>query len=535
MEEKYIYYLGLENRLEKSFLNIKKKERSHRISLKFIEFSNNEDLSSIFLQLLKTPPHALFLELNNLDQGFKNFILLMKSHSKLCDIRCFIVFQDKDDREQFQGIYSFGMEYGFILGEELDQVLLDVIYLSINPHVKLPQYATVKSLYLESTVSALCKVAHFTEDSVFIETHQSMDLGKIIEIDLNFIGDLKIKYAQVIKIDPFLPLSCFYHSLALKLLFKDAVELNNIKEGTDSCRKQAYLRLIDSLGDKTRLQNKTILIVDRREQTFAEVMGHLGNENYCVKIRNVLSRDPYIVTSFRPELIVFQQDSANFSKSKDPLAINGRDAFKNILSQINQTEGYRPFVFIFNEIEKSEFFRSNYRYQRIIANKKNFEAALIPTLMSYNLPSIKNKKPIYYLKTSDKTSYAQIRLKIFITMISEHTISFYHESELPLYATFKFLMYTDREFYLTVIPPTLELPQKKGMVSHMAVITNITEKEKMELRILVNYLLFLDLKELSALELKSVEKLRAEDLDSKIKQLQIERKSQRNNLADKKK
>ena len=76
-------------------------------------------------------------------------------------------------------------------------------------------------------------------------------------------------------------------------------------------------------------------------------------------------------------------------------------------------------------------------------------------------------------------------------MISEHTITFYHESELPFYTTFKFDIYSDRELYLTVIPPSFELPPKKDMISHMAVITNMTEKDKMELRKLVNYLLFL--------------------------------------------
>ena len=250
----------------------------------------------------------------------------------------------------------------------------------------------------------------------------------------------------------------------------------------------------------------------------------LSSEDYSLKIRNVFSRDPYIVKSFRPDLIVFQQDDdPNSDKNKDPFSFNGQDAFKSILLQVNKVDGYRPFIFIFNEKQNSEIFRNNYHYQRIIANKKNFETSLIPTMMSYNLHIPQKNKPVYYLNASDKASYAQIRLKIFITMISEHTITFFHESELPFYTTFKFHIYSDRELYLTVIPPSFDLPQKKGMVSHMAVITNMTEKDKMEIRKLVNYLISLSEQELLGLELKSVEKLREENLDNKIKQLKQER------------
>ena len=203
MDEKYIYYLGTDNRIENSLQRIKKKEPLLRISLKFIEFYEGKDLASIFLQLLETPPQVLFLELNNFDQNLKSFLLLMKSHTKMCDIRYFIVFQDKTNLKLFQDIYSFGMEYGFIQGDEWDNVLLDAIYLSISPHVKLPKYAMADSLNLESYISSFCKVSHFTEDTVYLETHQAMELGKVVEVDLNFVEDLKVKYAKVINKDPF--------------------------------------------------------------------------------------------------------------------------------------------------------------------------------------------------------------------------------------------------------------------------------------------------------------------------------------------
>ncbi|MCY4524117.1 MAG: hypothetical protein OXB84_05200, partial [Halobacteriovoraceae bacterium] len=135
MEKKYIYYLGETNRIENSFNKIIKKEvYLGHIILRFIRLEE-DDLTSVFSKFLEAPPRALFLELNKFNINFKNFLLLMKSHSKLRNVRYFSVFEEKNILEQIKNIYSFGMEYGFILGEELDDVLRDAIYLSVDSNV----------------------------------------------------------------------------------------------------------------------------------------------------------------------------------------------------------------------------------------------------------------------------------------------------------------------------------------------------------------------------------------------------------------
>ena len=536
MDKKYIYYLGEQNLLKDSFLKIKSQNPNLPIALRFVQFRKDKTLIPIFTKLIESPPHVIFIESVDFNKNLRNFLILIKSHSKLEKTFTFIVFQGKETFQESQKLYLFNADYGLIQGAEMDKILLDAIYLAIDKNITLPQYAIAEKLSFNAEMMSLCKVSQLSNDSIYLETYQTIDNGSIIEIDLD--TEENIKFAKVFLTDSFQPRSNLPHSLVARLLFKNSRELNSLPEEKTSnlCSKASYLRYLPSIKKESCTGDVRILLFDKRIETFTDVMDILDNKDYFFKIQDHLGKNEKIIELFTPGLIIIQKEETeenedNIFDDSTYLHSNTGDVIRIMVDQIRRIRQYTPVLAVFNEETSQEQYRKNVGYNNVVTYKEDFKKSFLPDLLKNHRKPHKKDKTGFYLNPLEEISFARIHLDVIITSLSEHTITFFYKNDLPLFSTYELPSF--RNLYLRIIPSPRHLPRKGDYRHYMAIITNSTEKDKMEMRKLVNYLMFLPENDRQKLELKSVEKLRGEYLERMIRDLEKKRNTQLNQLQKK--
>jgi hypothetical protein len=163
-----------------------------------------------------------------------------------------------------------------------------------------------------------------------------------------------------------------------------------------------------------------------------------------------------------------------------------------------------PIVIIFNNASSSDAFVKIYRYDKLIVFPEEFNFDLLKMLIkNYRKkhPFVENVNK-YNLSSDYEGSYFDIPLPVKITSLTEHEITFLSKHELPYFSVLKFKVPCDA--YLTIVPEIRELPHVPEFFHYMGFINGIVEKDKMELRQLVNYIVTAPKEELAELELSKV-------------------------------
>ena len=161
-----------------------------------------------------------------------------------------------------------------------------------------------------------------------------------------------------------------------------------------------------------------------------------------------------------------------------------------------------------------------------MVNKKSFALDYVTMIVN----EFQKNKPVgtdtKYLIPPDERTLFNIHNKIVLTSISENKVTFLFAGTLKDFATLR--IPDPLNIYVTVIPsnlPTEGVPA--GHNHYTGLISNTSEKEKMELRKLVNLLIKLNLDEESPLILKSVKELTEDGIESKSLELEIIREEQK--------
>ncbi len=502
------------------------------LKCRFKILNYDKEFQTLFTNIISFSPDVILIEITNVDSDLLSFLILLKSHSKLKSSRIIAIFPDKNNLDQYSDIYSFGVEYGFIAGEESNKIIGDIgIFLDSSKYKPTP-YAQAKNLYIPANSQFLAKVSHLSEDDLFIETSLLLKENDCIEATLNFDESLSLKFFKVIQNSYFLPRSCFSSSAKLKILYEGDADLKSEVVGKLSSKKDV-INFLANIKPQSYLRNDPALIIDNRPDTLANLIYELNVNNRYIKITNSYSDFEDQFSIFLPQIICFQMDLETEDMAEDDcLRVNGPTTFNLLIQKIKSISGYDPYILVFHEKSRNQAYRKAHSYEKIIVNKKSFELNYLSMIIDEFQKNHPVSGDVIYLKPPDPKTIIKIHKELIITSISENQLTFLYEGDLNTYSTFK--LSDPLNIYVTIIPSDQVLESKKSHKHYLGLITNTSEEEKMELRKLVNLLIKVELSEGETFTLKSVRDLREDIIKSKTLELKKMRIVQKTELALKK-
>lgn len=519
MKKKSILYLGQSKKFNDFFYSDVQK-KSLQLDYELIEFNyhDNSQLPEIVDILFTNYPSLIFLEVLKFDKEIINFLLMIKFHSKLRQVKIFTCFSDQENLYELEDLYSFGLEYGYLQDEEAKVVFTDALYLSEYQEIELLEFATVNSIRVPAQIYSLAKMNSISGDHLYLESSIPMIESNNVNIQFKNFPEYKHTRFKVVSTESFQPRSLFSYSSSIRPIDEDENYLSN---------NIPYKEI-----EGTYPRNERILVIDNRDETFKKLIPYLNTKENNLNITDTLDDYQVKLKKLIPQIIFYQmQEEADDLDPEEVSRLNGPTSFQKLVFLINQIPGYNPYILIFNENSRTRAYRKAFRYDAMITNSNNFKLSHIEFILKgymKNKPLDSNRS---YFFSPDKRTVALIELEITITSLSEHYITFLYEENLQHFSSLR-LNTPSFSTYLTIIPPTRELEKKGTQSHHMAILTNTSEKEKMEIRKLVNMMLKLAIDEKTEFSLRSVDELRSEIILAKKEELDEQRTQEKKVLDE---
>jgi hypothetical protein len=458
MAKDSILYIG-----NKDHSNFDNKEVKAILSLNLIYIRYEEGFESLFNTVLKTIPSLILIDIPEVTHSFLSFLILLKSHSLIQNIKIIGLFSDKDGFSKHSDLYSFGLEYSFLRSEEKKRMLYDIGYIINSSNFEPEKYATVNSLNIIAKVSFLAKVSHISDKFLEIETSMNLTINSLVEIKSFLKESYPLTFFKVANKNTFLPRSYFSGTCSLQVLYQGDEQEFDIKDILPS--RQDYQKLLKELTKNSFRRNDPALIIDQRSETLIELLDELNTNNSYIKITNTITGLDELIPIFLPQIICYQMEDEPENYTDDELLkYNGRTSFNKLLLIIKSIPNYNPFVLVFGDKSRSQAYRKAYLYNKIIVNKKPLELEYLLMIIQEYQSSRPIKDNIIYFKSPDPRTIIEIKDEIHITSISENIITFLSDKELNMYTTFK--IDVPLNIYITVVPKNINLENKNNLIHY---------------------------------------------------------------------
>jgi hypothetical protein len=483
---------------------------------------HNEEIENQFSNIVRLKPKVLLIEVIRVNADFLSFLLLIKSHTALKKTKVVAIFGDRRESEEQSDIYSFGVDIGFVLGEDEDKFIGDIKFLLSQEGQDIFEYATAGNLFVPTEVSFLSKVSHLDKNTVYLESSLNLFENDLVEGGFNF-KRLNLRYFKVQQKNSFLPRSYFSNTYELSIQFNpnsEDVSRDKLTNGV------LYDRYLHKVRGKALLRNDPVLVFDRRVETFSDLIHELNVNNRFIKISDSVQDMAPQIKIFRPEIICYQmEEEKNTLSEEENLSFIGRASFTKLLATVKSIPNYNPYLVVFNDRSRSKAYRKAYGHDKIIVNKKDFDLEYLYMLLEEYQKANEPVKEQYFFRPPDKTTLFSVFDNIVITSLSENKINFIYNGVLNDYTTFR--VFGALNIFVTVVPQQGNPIKKSGGLEYCGLVTNTDESDRMELRKLVNLLIQMNSSPENPLVLKSVKDLREDFLHLKLQELHDMREEQK--------
>lgn len=499
MKKKIICYTGSSDQ----FVNELKKTlatglKGKEIDLIRKEFNGEEDIPQVFTDFLNISPDLVFFEIKKLSQKMVNFIAHLKTHSKTNKTFISCIFSDKDSIKKIPNLHTLGIVYSCIKGDDYAQTLLDSIYIAFSDSVTLPKYATASGVKIHTKSTHHARINYITDTDMAVITSVPCKGEEVVPLNVYLFGHSNFSEFKV-KACLDKPYRILFH-----LPYSDQEKPT---QGFPS--KKFFSNWLANNKKDFQKKEVNVLVLDNRTKHYHQYIDLLDSNNISLTVRNHLDSDFSIVTQEMPHIIIYQVDHLAEGISEEEVAhhYNTLRTFEGLVQRASAL-AQAPYILVFNSKSNTRAFRKAHRYEKILVHPSSFELDLLEDLAQHFLKVKKEQIGRYYLKDLDKRNIVEFFFDICITSFSEHEITFLSETEFPHFTALTVNM--PQPTYIITVPPTKELEKDKGLFHHMAFIVNAEEKDKMEIRQLVNFILSLEQDQLGEFQMKPVAQLRQE-------------------------
>lgn len=392
---------------------------------------------------------------------------------------------------------------------EIHDVIYDPISLLDVNMAKPSEFVRGKE-YGQVEVLLPLRVSYIENNHFRVETNSFLKLGEIIEVDthpLVHIMESKKLYVkefndtnlyfnkrfsydlEFIYIDNDFFSSSNENWLIYKELKKDETKIKSFKKFEqmelleDMARRKAKFKPIrDNIeswvnghSKKTVPKKLKVMIFDSSLEVFNQIEGRVEDFHYSLNLQTIVVGEAYQVKRSMPHLIVY-----NYSEE------NNTDGLKDITKMIKSIEGYHPPIIIFNFKGNQSGILSEVDYINLLISSNDIDLDEIFKMAQIldNKLDISDGLAKVFPKSSDENSLIFYKSKVDIISITESTVYFKSEADIPMWTVF----YVEHplQMLLTVVPHRDggDLSSEENI--YRSLINGVTEIGKSEIRKLIN-------------------------------------------------
>lgn len=448
------------------------------------------------------------------DKNKKYTILkIIKSHPALNNPMIVLRYENKAEWLDSGDLLQMGVSYASLNGEELEKFFKEIAYLFLGSKTMGVMHATVKQLDIGVRFFHRVPLKELSQKEILLGSYVQFKP----EEPYMFISEKK-------KFTSFTPLMVteqkevkpdhFYRYLTKVQFPKDSETTFDQITGFDEIW----------MNDKIATRKDKILIVSQDPDHYPFYSFHLTDLEIAFRMTSYDPSQLELVSSYKPDLI-FIATQAVKSQNEAGQDIYNYEEFDRYLAAlmeaIKNVPNYQPHVILLDhQTGTSDDYRNRFAYKRLVLSKHPIDAEKIKELILHFqsvVPQDLNniKKFIPFNKSDVLVSSFMASLK----SLSESTVTFSTNLTIPYFTILQ--IRSPFPFDILVIPPETQIESPgKGVMSYAGLIMNIDEKERMELRKLVNFMMKLEKEEKENFILLGHEEFK------KLKEIRDERKLQ---------
>lgn len=428
----------------------------------------------------ESPYHVLVIDFTCIEvtsEVFEEISYLKRVDSASGVLLC-ALFKDESHRVQFPHIYSMGFSLSFIKGCEAEVFLRNIAYISFSSKIAFPPFAKAKDLFTKLEVGLCSSITEMTEDSFKIDTDFETISGGI-ETGLPMYEELECKsfivkekfdaaeiYPMMNSYELEYPYASPWEEESSANLSKSTVETwIGLNLETSSLKPTEIFMLTTDMNIIKNLYN----IENRR--SFSINFFSVINENVCNSL-----------PIKKPAIIFFEYNDQGDSNINE---------LSSLVTLIKNIPEYFPFLVVTNNQSSSTGLQKALMYNLILGSKDQLTVEVFKVLTETfrrKRGEMKVNSNVFRFDINDSRRAIDVNLSIFISSITEHEITFFSKSHLPLFTVLHFLK--PFEFYATILPVNEKLKSKEGYLHYKSAIHGLSENELMMLRQFVNQVIY---------------------------------------------
>ncbi len=489
-------YIGNGRSIQNSYSKIQNRSLTFK-KVELHSFSGNElnNIDSLFVKLIEVNPKVIIIDSNVLPKNKEKkmgVLRLLKVHPRLKGVSLILRFENKQDRLKNYDLLLMGISYSTLSGADINDFFAEIGYLFFEVKSLGLQHASAKGLNLPLRVFHPVAIKELSLDDFVCASwikmkEKAIYSGVISDERCTHIIPFMLREQKVVT-----P-SDFYEYLNT-IYPVDANESALKTDSLDRLKEIFQLPTITSRKDR-------LLIIEHDFKHFPSYSLKLASAEIAFRMLSYNVDQLEMIKSYKPQLILINvmaeidenQEDINF-KEEENLCYQAFEEMMNHLIEIVQTDAnYKPQILIFDCAKMTSLeLREKFKYKFIVSSEQKITLNILDQIISrfQNFSSEKSNDGIYYLPCFET---ANLLLSFYINIVS------FSESLVQFSSSLEFSYMTRIEIRFPVIMDLLIIPFEKEPEKqegdeklYLALVLNLDENDRMEIRKIVNILIPLD-------------------------------------------
>ncbi|MDA8793073.1 hypothetical protein N9N67_07500 [Bacteriovoracaceae bacterium] len=419
-----------------------------------------------------------------------------------------------------------------VKNDDIYSVVYSFMYAYSADIVHEHEFVSAKLAHEKLEVNYQMKVSKFSSESLSFETSLLMNEDDRVKVS-TYWHDNAFFESDVIKISSKKLKDRYYNSkfyYKAQLEYSPELKLDHLDEEEDvvqidkkKTEKEDLDRRVKVKLDRWLRQNISmtkpkkikVLVIDRNLTIFKSDVS-TDRFDYTFRVQPHLDNLESVMRRVDPQIIVINLEKKQSIDDDEPSErdkliaavpplnserFNDLSEVNHLIKYINKKMDHNPFIICFNGPYRNDDLQMKMKYNQIMATKDEYDINLLLRFcqnLESKINSFVSLEKIIIPK-EDVKSVGEIRQYIKLISISECDAVISSDYEIQPYTVLR--VHHPCEFLLTVLPEAKNnLPD-----TYFAVISGITEKNKMELRQYINSIFFRALEEQKEQEKKDFE------------------------------
>jgi hypothetical protein len=468
--KRIIICIGLQHEIEHAMEVFFEKVDNDLFEYSYIHFKNIQEYFSNIRES-ETPSFIVmnFCEISNEEDIIHETINLLKGYTKFSSIPIIGIFDNAEAIEQSACLFGVGVNYAHILGNDSQQFLSNIYYISFEDDSYNKDYAIAKGYTIDFTLQSLVYLSSISEETLTFDSDITVKKDNI-DAEIKLFDDFGTLSLPIIE--------SFKGGKIFNTFFSDLLKIpfSSDWDESEGLSTDTYETWFDMNKEDFSTRSNNILFFTKDLAIFSTTFEMLkSHKSITFTLREEFNSKDKEILKLKPQFIFYQiVTEEDYDKM---------DEFLTELS--NFQPQYSPIVLLFNCNSSSTALQKLYNLKTLLSSPK------IPDIENLNnmltLLDKKSKKMNDYLFKNDSRVVSYYNLDIKVTSITENEITFQSYVEIPMYSIVKISI--PISMYMVIIPPFRNLRPLPDGFHYQAFVMGISEQSSEYLRKYVNHLI----------------------------------------------